>query len=295
MHIVVTGGTGFLGTSLLKDSASRPDVSWTILTRGHRQSDNAQVEYVQWDGSCIPASVRPADVVINLAGFNIGEHSWSDKNRERFLSSRLNATTACVEWIKQSEQPPSVFLSASAVGLYGSNRTEHVTESSAPGDDFLADLCQQWEAASEGAGVRTVLLRTSVILSAESGPLASMLTPFKLGVGGVIGSGEQGFPWMHIDDYVAAVWFVIEHEAAEGPINFVAPEVIDNKQMTRSLARVLRRPAWFRVPKMVLKLGLGERSILLWGGQKVEPAALQALGFSFRFPTFEPAIRDLVK
>jgi uncharacterized protein (TIGR01777 family) len=122
-----------------------------------------------------------------------------------------------------------------------------------------------------------------------------MLTPFKLGVGGVIGSGEQGFPWMHIDDYVAAVWFVIEHEAAEGPINFVAPEVIDNKQMTRSLARVLRRPAWFRVPKMVLKLGLGERSILLWGGQKVEPAALQALGFSFRFPTFEPAIRDLVK
>lgn len=301
MRILITGGTGLLGTRFVEDAVSSPEHELIILSRREHTSDHPQVFFARWDGRSIAAdeisalgSGGPVDVVMNLAGKNIGDHSWSEQNKAAFLRSRLDATGACVQYMKGLEDKPALFLSSSAVGYYGADNPDICDESSPASSDFLGELCAKWEAAAADAGVRTVLLRTAVVLDREGGVLPQMLTPFKLGLGGVIGSGEQGFPWMHVKDWVRATWHIIENEEIEGPVNLVAPEIVDNRALTNTLKKVLRRPAFFKVPKFALKLGLGERSVLVWGGQKVLPQVLLQHGFSCQFGSLEEAIRDLV-
>lgn len=295
MRFLITGGTGFLGTAFRKEALQRDrSHSFVILSRQSKSSNDAAVTYVKWDGKSIPDEVGQIDVLINFAGANIGTNRWTEENKKTFYNSRIWATEACVDWLKRTPTPPRFFLSGSAVGYYGGFNETIVDEGDPPGDDFMGTLCRDWEKAAEGAPVRTVCIRTGVVITPEDGALKQMLLPFKLGVGGVIGSGEQGFPWIHPDDYIRIMFFLIENEEIEGPVNAVAPQITDNKMFTNALKKVLHRPAFLPVPKFALKLAMGEGSILAWGGQKVVPKKLLQHGFSCTFPEIRPALKDLL-
>lgn len=295
MRFLITGGTGLLSTRFREYMSTQDSHEWVILSRSVRTSTDPSVEYRVWDGQSIPEDIAPVDVILNMAGYNIGESRWTEENKRIFVRSRIDATHACVRWIRASSQPPKVFVSSSAMGIYGISPEGIVDEDSPFGDDFLAQLCQDWEAAAIGTQVRTIYLRTSVILDAQGGALASMLLPFKLGLGGPLASGKQGFPWMHIQDWVHAVAFLIEHEEAVGAFNMVSPMPITNEVFTRALARVLRRPAYMRVPLVALKMVFREKAVLLYGGQSAIPKRLLQLGFSASFPDVEEALKDLLK
>lgn len=295
MHILLTGGTGLIGRQLCSH--------W--LAQGYRLSVwSRRPEQV---ASLCGAAVRgvahlqeldePVDAVINLAGAPIADRPWTHKRKALLWSSRINLTETLLAWLDGLERKPAVLISGSAVGWYGDAGERELTEASGPvQDDFPSQLCIAWEETAQRAeafGIRVVLVRTGLVLAAQGGFLSRLLLPFKLGLGGPIGNGRQWMPWVHIEDQIALIDFLLHKEDASGPYNACAPRPVRNLEFAKTLGQVLHRPAFMPLPAFVLKLGLGELSGLLLGGQKALPERLLEAGFTFRFTELHAALDDV--
>jgi uncharacterized protein len=291
MHIVVAGGSGFLGRALAR-VLTLAGHHLTTLTRRARPDRPRDVLWTP-NGEAGPwaQALSGVDAVVNLAGEGMADRRWSAARKAALLDSRLKATTSLVQAVRQAANGPRVFVSASGVGYYGPHGDERLAEDAAAGTDFVATMAAAWEAAAAPAGSvgRLVLLRTGLVLGQE-GALAKMLMPFKLGVGGRLGSGEQWMPWIHVDDWAALTARLITDPAAHGPFNLTAPEPVTNADFTRALGRALRRPTIFAVPAFALQLALGEMAELLLTGQRAVPAKAEALGYQFRYRTIDAAL-----
>ena len=298
MKIVIAGGTGFLGRPLTDRLISEGhDV--VILTR--RVSPQLRARAVVWSpgehvdatGSW-PREVDGADAVINLAGESIAGKRWSPSHKKQILESRIHATRSLAAAIAAASRPPSVFASGSAVGYYGPLGDELAVETTPAGSDFLAQVCQQWEAeANRAAGPRTrvVCIRTGLALERDGGALPQMLLPFKFGAGGPVGSGRQYWPWIHRMDWIDLVRWAIRTDAAAGPLNATAPNPVRNAEFARALGRALHRPSFMPAPAFALRLMLGEMAdALLLSGQRAVPATAETLGFSFKYARLDDAL-----
>lgn len=257
-------------------------------------------EEIQWrpDGSSsgLEKHLDGVDAVVNLAGEGIADKRWTAARKEALQSSRLLSTRTLVRAIQACSKPPRVLVSGSGVGYYGAHGDEPVTEDTPPGADFLARLCVEWEQearAAESRATRVAIVRTGLALDRDEGALAKMLPPFRLGLGATLGSGRQYMPWIHVDDWTAGVAWLISDERASGAFNVTAPEPVTNREFTRTLGRVLGRPAFFVAPAFVLQAALGELASALLTGQRVLPARAEQHGFRFSYPALEPALRSL--
>ncbi|MBJ2287422.1 TIGR01777 family oxidoreductase [Pseudomonas sp. MF6755] len=295
MHILLTGGTGLIGRQLCRH--------W--LAQGHRvtvwsrQPETvAQVCGAQVLGvGRLQEVIGAVDAVVNLAGAPITDRPWTHKRKALLWSSRINLTETLLAWMESLEQKPAVLISGSAVGWYGDGGERELTEASGPvQDDFPSQLCIAWEETAQRAeamGVRVVLVRTGLVLAAEGGFLSRLLLPFKLALGGPIGNGRQWMPWVHIKDQIALIDFLLHKEDASGPYNACAPHPVRNREFAKTLGQVLHRPAFMPMPAFALKVGLGELSGLLLGGQKALPERLLVAGFTFQFTELRAALDDL--
>lgn len=301
MTILISGGTGFIGQALVKKMKERGDVA-ILLTRDPERLKRrfpSSVEIVRWDGMS-PGDwcsiVERANAVVNLAGESIGDHRWSRRQKELIVGSRVNATRAIVQAIASAQKKPEVFVNASAVGFYGSTGEDVVTEDRGRGEGFLAETCARWEAEAAPAKTycsRIVILRMGVVMGERGGALDKMLIPFKLFVGGPLGSGLQWFPWVHLDDLISAILFVLDNPRLIGPVNIAAPQAVRMKEFCSQLGNALGRPSWLPVPAFALRTLLGELSTMVLTGQRVVPAQLTNAGFVFRFPDLFSALQDL--
>jgi len=293
-RVLVTGASGPIGAALLPYLESQGG-RVVRLVRGPAKGP----DQVPWDPlrPLAPAIVSGCDVVIHLAGESVLGR-WTRDKKKAILESRVQGTSNLARTLAQAEGRPRAFICASAVGYYGNGGDTVLTEESPSGHDFPSEVCRAWEGASRiaaDAGIRTVNLRIGLVLSPKGGALGMMLTPFRLGLGGRLGSGRQWSSWIHVDDIVAAVHHLIQTESVAGPVNFVAPTPVTNREFTQTLAAVLRRPAFLPVPAFAARLAFGEMADpLLLSGQRVLPAKLQASGYSFRFPELRPALEDLL-
>lgn len=307
MRIVIAGGTGFLGSPLAETYAEDGhDVR--VLTRslppGESRHESGTgvpgITSVGWrpDGQAGRwAEVIPgADAVINLSGESIGGKRWTPQRKAALRDSRILATRSLTTAINAAETPPRVFVSSSAIGYYGAAGDEPKTETSPPGKDFLAQLCEDWEAEARRAerpDMRLAIVRSGLVLERSGGSLAEMLTPFRFFVGGPLGSGRQYMSWIHRLDWIEMVKWIIETAGASGPFNLTAPHPVTNREFTRALGRALKRPALVRAPKVALKIALGEFADYVVTGQRVLPARAQALGYHFRYPEIDIAFRGI--
>ena len=293
-RILVSGASGLIGTALV--AALRSQGKQVIrLVRGHPKADE-----VLWDPLApVPAAtVSGFDAVVHLTGESVVGR-WTKAKKTAIRESRIQSTRNLAAAISQSDRKPRVFVCASAIGFYGNRGDEILTEASPQGQGFLPEVCGQWEAASStaaSAGVRTVNLRTGLVLSAKGGALASMLTPFKLGLGGRVGAGKQWWSWIHLDDIVAAVQHLMQNESVSGPVNLVGPNPARNAEFTKVLASVLKRPAIFPVPEFALRLAFGKQAAdeMLLASQRVQPGKLGSSGYTFRFPELRAALENLL-
>lgn len=292
-RVALLGATGFIGRGLPALFAEQG-----FATTGVSRSGSGNVPGIDlWQTPDAP-DFAGCHAVINLAGEPISKR-WSAENRRSFHESRVILTRRIVGSISElpADARPKVLVNASAVGIYGDRGDEVLTESSTPGSGYLADLCRDWEAAATEAGalgVRVILLRTGVVLGRDGDAFKKLVTVFKLGLGGRLGSGRQWMPWIHLDDHRAAILHAVFSETLTGPVNLTAPAAERNGGFTRKLAAALHRPAVLPVPGFALKLALGGFGGELLGGQHARPAALEADGFKFRFPTLGSALADLL-
>jgi uncharacterized protein len=292
--IIVAGGTGLLGTALV--GALQDDRHMVVVLTRRPTRDNEVRWSPQYAEGLWTSALDNAHAVINLAGASIAGGRWTTARKAAIRDSRIQATGALVKAIAASGQPPPIFISSSAVGYYGSRGDEPVTEATAPGSDFLAHVCRDWEAAASqlSPAARVVLLRSGVVLARHGGALPQMALPFKLFAGGPAGSGRQFMSWIHLHDWVATVKWALASQDIAGPLNVTAPEPVTNEDFSRSLGRVLGRPAWLKAPSFALRLMLGEMAdALILGGQCVLPAVAQQHGFAFQYPTLESALRQI--
>ena len=292
MHVVVTGASGTIGGALIDKLRSRGISVIGVSREPPRRAGNG-VTWIGWDA--LSDAVASAAAVVHLAGAGIADRRWSPSRKLELRESRVETTRLVVETINAAAEKPSMLISASAVGYYGSRGDEELSESSAPGNDWLARLCQDWEGATEGAGVRTAILRFGIVLSAKGGALRRMRPPFRLGLGGPIGRGRQYWSWVHVDDAVGIAMQALESNEIEGPLNVTAPNAVTNVVFSRTLGRVLRRPAFFPIPPALLRLQLGDGVSVLTASQRVLPQRSRELGYEFQHPALEPALRDLIR
>jgi len=295
MKILITGGTGFLGSYLI-NYLSENGHSLFVLTRNPKKYNSEQGNISYYDYEQTSRLVDGADAVINLAGHNLFDEKWSDHVKSEILKSRVNTTRSLVMAMKVAEVKPKVFISASAVGYYGDRGEDVLNEASLPGNDFLAKVCVQWEEEALKAskfGVRVVIPRLGILLQKDGGALEKMITPFKMYVGGPLGSGEQYFPWIHMTDTVKAIDFCLKNDTFEGAFNLTAPEPVTMSAFSKALGAVLSRPSFFKVPEFALKFLLGEASDALIASQRVIPEKLQKAGFEFQFSKVEPALKSI--
>ena len=302
MTIVIAGGSGFLGSALARSLAGDGhDVA--ILTRQAPSSTPSQphTTFVQWtpDGNAGPwaSVVNGASAVINLAGESIAAKRWSAAQKQKLRDSRLLATRSLTTAIRQAARPPAAFISGSAVGYYGDRGEETLTEASAPGTDFLADLAKDWEAAANEVAqiTRVALVRTGIVLDRRGGALPKMLPPFQMFVGGPLGSGTQYMPWIHKDDWVRMVSWIATTEGARGPVNATGPRPVTNAEFSKALGRALKRPSLLPAPPFALRIALGEMAdALLLSGQRALPRRATDLGFSFRYSHIDEALASVL-
>ena len=296
MRILVSGSHGLVGKAVI-GSLSSDGHEIVRLVRG-TPSGASEIEWHPNQGKIDAASLEGFDAVVHLAGESIASSRWSDEKKRAIRESRVKGTTLLSDTLARLSRPPAVFLSASAIGYYGDRADELLTEKSLPGNDFLASVCIEWESATKAAvqkGIRTVHTRFGIILDAEEGALAKMLTPFRMGIGGRIGHGRQWMSWIAIEDVVNALEFLIEDKTVSGPVNFVAPNAATNAEFTKTLGRVLSKPTLFPVPAFGVRLAFGEMAdALLLGSQRVEPRVLTERGYVFRWPRLEEALRHLL-
>jgi uncharacterized protein (TIGR01777 family) len=300
MRVVITGGSGLIGGALARDlGGAGHDV--VVLTRSPQKAPLPPgVRAVQWDGKTSAGwgSLLAGDTaIVHLAGESIASGRWTAEKKRRIRESRVVSGQAVLQAIKEATVKPKVLLQGSAVGYYGPRGDEVIREDAAPGSDYLAAVCKEWEASTaeaEALGVRRALLRTGVVLAREGGALPKMSLPFKLMAGGPLGDGRQWFPWIHLADEVGAIRFLLEREDARGPFNLTAPNPLTNRDFTKILAQALHRPGFLPAPGFALRLALGEMADMLLNGQRVVPSRLLELGYTFRYPEAAAALRSLL-
>ena len=297
MQILVTGSTGLVGSALVPVLT----VQQHRVTRLVRSKPADDSDAICWDPqseTLDAAALEGVDAVVHLAGENIAAARWSKAQKERIRDSRVKGTRLLSETLARLERRPKVLVSASAIGYYGNRGDEILDEQSEAGTGFLANVCRQWEASTEAAaekGIRVVLLRFGMILSPQGGALAKMLTPFRLGLGGRVGSGQQYYSWITLDDAVGVIHHALVTEDLKGPVGASAPHPVTNREFTKTLGRVLRRPTVFPMPAPVARLAFGEMAdALLMASARVQPTRLSASGYTFRYPELEGALRHLL-
>jgi uncharacterized protein (TIGR01777 family) len=298
MDVVISGASGLIGTALISELRRSGHRVLRLKRGGVTAGDD-----IGWDpqaGLIDAPAFEGVDAVVHLAGEGIGEKRWTDEQKDRILQSRVKGTSVLAGAIASRARRPRVFVSGSAIGYYGSRGDEVLTEDSAPGDDFLAGVVQRWEAETRpavDAGIRTVNIRTGIVLAEHGGVLKRLLVPFKLGLGGRVGSGKQWMSWITLDDHVGAIVHAIETESLRGPVNLVAPTPVVNAEFTTTLGNVLHRPTMLPTPLLPLKLAYGAElvELLLLASQRVTPAQLEATGFTFRQPTLEAGLRAVLR
>ncbi len=297
MKILMSGSHGLVGKAL----------SQSLTNDGHeivrlvRRAPTAGAPEIEWhpnQGRINAEQLEGFDVVVHLAGENIASGRWTEEKKRAIRESRVKGTSLLSESLARLSRPPSVFLSASAIGYYGDRGDELLTEQSVPGDGFLPSVCIEWENATKPAlenGIRTVYTRFGIILDRNEGALAKMLPPFQMGIGGKVGGGKQWMSWIALDDVVNGLKFLMTDTSIRGPVNFVTPNPVTNAEFTKVLGRVLSRPTFFPVPAFGARLAFGEMAdALLLSSQKVEPVVLQDKGFPYKWPTLEPALRVIL-
>jgi uncharacterized protein len=301
MKIIITGGTGLIGSALAEDLAN--DGHEVILLSRAAQSAKKflpGIRVEQWDGRTAQGwghLADGADAIVNLAGENLSAGRWTAKRKKAIIESRLNAGAAVVQAVQQATIKPRVLIQSSAVGIYGPHDAELFREEDAPANDFLGQVCQAWEASTqpvEAMGVRWVVARSGVVLSTRSGALPRMLLPFKFFAGGPLGSGRQWLSWVHLEDEVRALRHLIQNPQAKGIYNITA-QPVTNRQFAKVIGKVMLRPAFIPVPAFIIRLVFGEMSTVVLDGQRVSAKRLEDLGFRFRFPEAEKALADLIK
>ncbi len=296
MRVTVTGATGRIGRHLVEALKGRGD-EVTVLSRDpDRAREQLGVEAFAWnlkEEAAPSKALAGRDAIVHLAGEDVGQR-WTDKAKAEILDSRERGTRNIVHSIFDTKPRPKALICASAAGYYGARRDEVVDEATAPGDDWLATVVARWERQAETAkiGTRTVMVRTGIVLDAEGGALAKMLPPFKVGIGGPIGSGRQYMPWIHLDDLVGIYVALIDSDAFHGPVNASAPQPVTNKQFAKALGRALGRPAVAPVPGLAIKLMYGEMSQIVLTGARMVPGRVGELGYEFEHPDLDEALRD---
>ncbi len=294
MIVAVTGAGGLIGSALVSSLRADGHRVVPLVRRAPRPGEDA----LGWDpssGAITPAGSAVADAVVHLAGESVVGLRWTAQKKRRIRESRVTATSRLVQALTRLAKPPAVLVCASGIGYYGSRGDGVLTEDSRAGTGFMADLARDWEAATAAAmarGIRVVNLRIGVVLSAKGGALAAMLTPFRLGLGGIVGSGAQWMSWIALDDVIGAIRLALETDGLRGPVNAVAPTPVTNAEFTRTLGRVLGRPTFVPLPALAARLALGEMADeLLLTSQRVLPARLEASRYPFRHPSLEGALR----
>jgi uncharacterized protein (TIGR01777 family) len=293
MNALVTGATGLVGKRLVAALDGDVRALSRSVEKGKAALPNARV--FEWDakGPVPEGALDGVDTVFHLLGEPVGEGRWTDEKKRRIRSSRVDSTRALVDSIGRMKTKPSVLVSASAVGIYGDRGDEVLTEESALGEGFLAEVCREWEEETrkaEAFGVRVVSVRIGVILAKEGGALAKMLPLFKTGIAGPLASGGQWMPWLHIDDAVGLLLHAAKSKALEGPMNACAPEPCTNKELTKALAALVHRPAFIPVPKLAIRAVFGEMGSVVLASQRVVPARALATGYVFRFTSLRGAL-----
>lgn len=298
MNILITGGTGFIGRHLCR-ALSRDGQSITVLSRRP-----AQVSEICGDSCVGIASLESIgesdhfDAIINLSGESIAAKHWTQRRKAVLRESRIGVTAELLAMVQRGSTKPSVFISGSAVGYYGNQGDRILVENSLPNDDFGHRLCADWENEALKAasfGLRTCVIRTGLVIGRNGGFLQTMLLPFRFGLGGPIATGRQWMSWIHLNDLIDMIRFLLDHPTLHGIFNATAPEPVSNREFCKTLAAVLRRPAFLTLPEFVLNILLGERSSLLTEGQRVLPVRIQDAGFEFQFTRLEDALRDVLK
>ena len=301
MTIVIAGGSGFLGQKLAQrlERDGHQTVTLTRRASGTGAADRGAARTITWnpDGNAgtLPRDIDGVDAVVNLAGENMAEGRWTAARKQQLRDSRVLSTRTIVRAIAACARKPRVFVNGSGVGYYGPRGAEPITETAPPGDDFVARLTVDWEQEARHAEslTRVAIVRTAPALSGDGGMLKQMLLPFKLGLGAKLGSGDQYLPWIHVDDWTAMVAWLIQNDRCAGAFNAVAPETVTNRTFTRTLARVLHRPAILHAPEFVLRAALGEMATMLVTGQRALPACAEQYGFRFQYRELEPALQSL--
>ena len=301
MRIIITGGTGLIGRPL-SESLVAQGHEVTVLTRDPIEADPMPdgVFLHRWDGKTADGwghLADGADAIINLAGAGIGDGRWSKKRKEAIRNSRLQAGFAVLEAIKMAAIKPKVLIQASAIGYYGSVEDGTImVEQNPPGNDFVAKVCFDWElstAPASGMGVRRPIIRTGVVLSNDGGAFARLKLPFKFFAGGKVGDGSQWFSWIHIEDEIRAIQFLLENDEADGPFNLTAPHPVNNQEMAKALGQAMGRPSAIPAPSFAIKSVFGEMSSIILKGQRVLPKHLEDMGFEFQYPSLEEAFAQL--
>jgi uncharacterized protein (TIGR01777 family) len=299
MNILIAGGTGFIGSALTNALLADGHKTWVLTRYPDRVRLPTGVTPVGWDGRTVGAWLEvfsQMNAVVNLVGENVGQWPWTAERKLRIRNSRVDAGAALAGAFQKASRMPEVLIQASGVGYYGPCGSEPVNENVPAGSDFFSSVAQDWEASTrivDSLGVRRVIIRTSLVLEARAGILPLMALPVKLFAGGPLGSGAQGVSWIHIEDQIRAVRFLLENEKALGAFNLSAPNPLSNADFIATLARVLGRPNWLPVPAFALRLLLGEMSTLLLDGQFAIPQRLVNLGFVFKYETAPEAFKNL--
>ncbi len=298
MQVTITGGTGLIGRALARRLREAGDPVRVTGRRRPRELDS-EVNFWAWDvtaGAPPPECLEGSDAVVHLAGESVAQR-WTAEVKERIRASRVQGTRRLVDSLGRMAKKPEVLVAASAVGVYGDRGDEWLSETSAPGEGFLAEVARQWEQEAEGAeayGVRVVRLRLGIVLARDGGALARMLPLFRYGLGGVLGTGRQWMSWIHLEDVVELIRFAMHQTRLRGAVNAVAPNPVSNAEFTRTLASLVHMPALFRVPAFAMRLAYGEMAGMLLGGQRVRPEAALSAGFAFRWSELRPALEDLL-
>jgi len=294
--ILIAGGTGFIGSHLVEELLKLGHYIKIITRSPDKYGENAEnLQYTGWNN--LSGDTHWADAVINLAGENIFGKRWTDSVKKRLKASRISTTEKLVAAMEENDEPPETFISASAIGYYGNMGNKPVDETNEAGDDFLARLCVKWEHAAkqaESLDLRLVIPRIGIVLQQGGGALEAMIPPFKMFVGGPVGSGEQYMPWIHMDDIVNAFVYAITSSKMKGIYNFCAPNPVTMKSFSTALANALNRPSFFKVPEFALKIALGEAATPILSSIRAEPRNLLEDGFTFEYDDVEIALNDVL-
>ncbi len=296
MKVVIAGASGLVGSVLVK-KLNAEGVEVARLVR--KTAGSGEIEWQPDRGTIDASALEGCDAIINLAGDGIANGRWTEEKKRRILDSRVNGTRLLSETMANLSRKPATFINASAIGFYGSRGDELVDEDSRPGEGFLAKVCREWEAATapaERAGIRVIKLRLGVILTKQGGIMGSMLMPFKLGLGGKVGAGNQVMSWVAMDDVVSAISFILSHQTLRGPINVVAPRPVTNAEFTKTLGRVLSRPTFMAMPTFAARLAFGEMADeMMLSSTRVAGKVLNDAGFRFQYPELEGAVREMLR